>query len=90
VQLAEAVGARVIGPHRFADERGATESLGLEVVVGIRASTVRASVADQGNHVVLDPLGGVYLSSVLDASKLMARVAQPLASASEALARLAR
>jgi len=42
--------------------------------VAFEPSTVRASVADQGITVVLDPLGGVYLSSVLDASKLMARV----------------
>lgn len=65
-QLARSTGARVLA-HTGSDAKsGRLQELGLEAVVAAGADALRAAVAGQDVSVVLDPLGGDYLSSILE------------------------
>lgn len=64
-QLARATGARVLAHTGDEDKATRLDRLALETVVAEGGTAVAAAVAELGVTVVLDPLGGDYLSSLL-------------------------
>lgn len=73
-QLARAAGAAVLAHTGAADKADRIEGLGSEVVVGADPAAVTDAVREHGVSVVLDPLGGDYVSSLLPVLAPSARV----------------
>jgi putative PIG3 family NAD(P)H quinone oxidoreductase len=81
VQVAHAVGARVIGTARTADKLERARPLGLDAGVHIErdggfAPEVMRATAGRGVDVVLDLVGGPYLAENLACVALRARIVQ--------------
>lgn len=64
-QLARAAGAQVLAHTGSDDKAGRLAGLGLDTVVAADGPAVAKAVTDRGVNVVLDPLGGNYLASLL-------------------------
>jgi NADPH2:quinone reductase len=73
-QIARNVGARVLAHTGSAEKADRVARPGVEPVVAADAGTVALSVAGAGVTVVLDPLGGDYLGSLLAVLAPRARV----------------
>lgn len=73
-QLARNAGAHVLAQTASLEKASRLAELGLNGVVGADAATVVAAAHDQAVSVVLDPLGGDYVSSLLPELAPRARV----------------
>jgi NADPH2:quinone reductase len=71
LQLAKALGARVIGTSRTLKKLQQARALGLDIAIHVPhddlARTVRAATGGTGADVVLDLIGGVHFPQTLDA-----------------------
>lgn len=65
-QLAQSTGARVLAHTGSQAKSARLQELGLQPVVAAGPAELRAAIAGKDVSVVLDPLGGDYLSSVLE------------------------
>lgn len=73
-QLARGTGATVVAHTGSPDKAGRLSDLGLEALVADDAAAVARAMSERGVTVVLDPLGGDYVSSLLSVLAPAARV----------------
>lgn len=73
-QLARAAGAEVIVQTASADKASAISALGMETLIADSARAAHAALAHRSVSVVLDPLGGDYVSTLLPSLRAGARV----------------